>query len=230
MKNHTDRRVSVSSPAASIMLPVPQILQNPELPNGCEITSCCEVLSFMGFDADKCELAYRYLPRSETWYGANPDLVYMGDPGREDDSPMCGFYCFAGPVAEAANRFIKDKAPGVSGSHTYPGRPAGAGLIRAVDITGAGQQELERHLMAGRPFIFWASLHFDDIGYDPRGGFTLADGRYHRLFKGLHCMVCAGMDDTFFYIADPLDYNRKVRKDRFMEVYRQLGSRAVVFL
>ena len=28
---------------ASILLPVPQILQNPELPNGCEITSCCEV-------------------------------------------------------------------------------------------------------------------------------------------------------------------------------------------
>ena len=27
-----------------ILLDVPQILQNPELPNGCEITSLCEVL------------------------------------------------------------------------------------------------------------------------------------------------------------------------------------------
>ena len=37
---------------ASILLPVPQILQNPELPNGCEITSCCEVLHYLGFAPD----------------------------------------------------------------------------------------------------------------------------------------------------------------------------------
>ena len=36
-----------------ILLDVPQILQNPELPNGCEITSLCEVLRYLGFDADK---------------------------------------------------------------------------------------------------------------------------------------------------------------------------------
>ena len=37
--------------------------------NGCEITSCCEVLRYLGFDADKCQLADRYLPRSQRWYG-----------------------------------------------------------------------------------------------------------------------------------------------------------------
>ena len=57
---------------ASILLPVPQILQNPELPNGCEITSCCEVLHYLGFAPDKCELADYYLPRSAQWYGAYP--------------------------------------------------------------------------------------------------------------------------------------------------------------
>ena len=62
---------------ASILLPVPQILQNPELPNGCEITSCCEVLHYLGFAPDKCELADYYLPRSAQWYGADPDEVYM---------------------------------------------------------------------------------------------------------------------------------------------------------
>ena len=58
---------------ASILLPVPQILQNPELPNGCEITSCCEVLHYLGFAPDKCELADYYLRgrlcrrRTPTW-------------------------------------------------------------------------------------------------------------------------------------------------------------------
>ena len=72
---------------ASILLPVPQILQNPELPNGCEITSCCEVLHYLGFAPDKCELADYYLPRSAQWYGADPDEVYMGNPHLDDGSP-----------------------------------------------------------------------------------------------------------------------------------------------
>ena len=205
-----------------VLLPVPRILQNPELPNGCEITSCCEILRFLGFPADKCELAYQYLQRSERWYGADPDLVYMGDPGREDESPFCGYYCFAGPVTEAANRYMDDYLTG----NILPC----AERIRAFDITGAGQEELESHLLSGRPFIFWASLHFEDIGFDRKGGYTLPNGRYHRLFHGLHCMVCRGMDDSYYYLADPLAYNEKVPKETFMKIYRQLGSRAVVFL
>ena len=33
----------------SVKLDVPVILQNPELPNGCEVTSLAEVLQFYGF-------------------------------------------------------------------------------------------------------------------------------------------------------------------------------------
>mgnify|MGYP000479523199 CR=1 FL=1 len=56
---------------ASILLPVPQILQNPELPNGCEITSCCEVLHYL-LAPDKCELADYYLPRSASGTAQTP--------------------------------------------------------------------------------------------------------------------------------------------------------------
>lgn len=218
---------------------VPHILQNPELPNGCEITSCCGLLNYWGYDAGKCDLADNYLPRSERWYGADPDLVYMGDPHREDDSEFCGFYCFAGPVVEAARKFTENYERNRHSSRLHSCTPKAAGdfpgtksftPVRTEDITGSGRNVLESHLLAGRPFIFWASLHFDDIGFDPRGGYELPGGRYHRLFRGLHCMVCKGMDDEFFYISDPLDFNEKVRKEQFMKIYRQLGSRAVVMI
>ena len=63
-------------------------LANPELPNGCEITSCCEVLHYLGLlPRTKCELADYYLPRSAQWYGADPDEVYMGNPHLDDGSP-----------------------------------------------------------------------------------------------------------------------------------------------
>ena len=199
-----------------IQMNVPQILQNPELPNGCEITSLCEVLNYLGYHAEKCDLADHYLPRSETWWGADPDWVYMGDPHRNDGSPQEGYYCFAGPIVEAAERWLA--AHGASGAYT------------PTDITGAEEAELIAQLAAGQPFIFWASLHFEDIGYDPCGSFPLPGGGEHRVFKGLHCMVCCGVDDECFTIADPLDFNRRVPRETFMKIYRQLGSRAVVLI
>ena len=206
-----------------IRLHVPQILQNPELPNGCEITSCCEVLNYLGYPADKCDLADHYLPRSEFWYGTDPDLYYMGDPHRDDHDPRTGYYCFAGPVVKAANRYMKEYA----GEHSA--RTEGC-RYTARDITGAAEEDLIDQLKAGRPFIFWASLHFDDIRFDSCGSYTLEDGREHRVFHQLHCMVCDGVDDAYFYLSDPLDYNEKVSRGQFMKIFRQLGSRAVVFV
>ena len=89
-----------------VYLPVSQILQNPELPNGCEITSLCMLLRYRGFDADKCDLADRYLPRSEFWWGTDPDAAYMGNPHLDDGSPQCGYYCFAGPIVAAAKAYL----------------------------------------------------------------------------------------------------------------------------
>lgn len=197
-----------------IQLNVPQILQKPELPNGCEITSLCEVLNYLGFNADKCDLADHHLPRSEYWKGADPDLVYMGNPHRDDDSPECGYYCFAGPILAAAESYLA--ANGASR------------LYIPADLTGAEEAELIEQLKEGRPFVFWASLHFNDIKYDRKCDYVLPDGRVHHVFHELHCMVCCGVDDTCFTIADPLDYNRRIPREQFMKIYRQLGSRALV--
>lgn len=197
---------------ASILLPVPQILQNPELPNGCEITSCCEVLHYLGFAPDKCELADHYLPRSAQWYGADPDEVYMGNPHLDDGSPETGYYCFAGPIVQAANAYLA-----VQGSS-----------CRAYDLTGAEEAELASQLQAGNPVIFWATLHFGDIQHDPCGEYDLPGGRRHKVLHTLHCMVLCGMDGQNFVVADPLDFNRVVPRVQFMKIYRQLGRRAVV--
>jgi len=195
-----------------IIYDVPQILQNPELPNGCEITSLCELLHFYGFPADKCDLADHYLPQSEKWYGADPNSVYLGNPRLDDGSPETGYYCFSGPVMKAAEKYLNEH-----GSR-----------LRPVDLTGASEPELAAALQNGCPFIFWASLHFEDIQYDSAPAWMLPDGKMHKPFHMLHCMVCKGMDEQFFYIADPLNYNTEVPREKFMNIFRQLGSRAVI--
>ena len=191
---------------------VPQILQNPELPNGCEITSLCQLLHYYGSPADKCDLADNYLPQSQFWYGADPDLVYLGNPRLDDNTPETGYYCFAGPVIQAADRYLEEHGSS----------------LRAKDLTGACQEDLVRTLQEGHPFIFWATLRFGDIQYDPAEAWTLPDGRIHKPLYTLHCMVCCGIDEDSFLITDPLDLNTKVECSQFMKIFKQLGSRAVI--
>ena len=102
--------------------------------------------------------------------------------------------------------------------------------VRPADLTGAGEEELIACLQQGCPFLFWASLHFDDICFDPCGAYLLPGGREHRVFHQLHCMVCCGVDEEFFYLSDPLNFNTRVPRPQFMKIYRQLGSRAVTLI
>lgn len=70
----------------STRLAVKPVLQLPELPNGCEITSLTTVLNYYGFDVDKEEMAVRYLPYEEFTFDGNiaiapdPEDAYAGDP------------------------------------------------------------------------------------------------------------------------------------------------------
>ncbi|AKP67992.1 C39 family peptidase [Companilactobacillus ginsenosidimutans] len=53
---------------------VPMIAQNPELPNGCEITAVTMMLQYAGANVDKMQLA-REMPRS-----SDPNYGYIGQP------------------------------------------------------------------------------------------------------------------------------------------------------
>lgn len=86
--------------------------QNPQLPNGCEVTSLAMLLGWAGYPVDKLELYEGYLPRQdfietpEGWkVGGNPEDVYVGDAA----SKLGGWYCFEGPIVEAANAYLQDQ-------------------------------------------------------------------------------------------------------------------------
>lgn len=46
-----------------VYIDVPTVMQNPELPNGCEITSLTAVLNSKGYKVEKTEMADIYLPK-----------------------------------------------------------------------------------------------------------------------------------------------------------------------
>lgn len=135
----------------------PRSCKTRSCPTAAKLPAAAKWLHYLGFAPDKCELADYYLPRSAQWYGADPDEVYMGNPHLDDGSPETGYYCFAGPIVQAANAYLA-----VQGSS-----------CRAYDLTGAEEAELASQLQAGNPVIFWATLHFGDIQHDPCGEYDL---------------------------------------------------------
>ena len=190
-----------------MILQVENISQNPELPNGCEITSAAEVLNYWGYDVDKLTLARDFLPKGEPYYKQDPEEKYMGDP----ESEGYGWYCFTGPVVEAVNGYFA---------------AVNDDKMEALDISGVSVEELKDCIVAGHPVIFWATQGFGYIRN--RYEFKLPDGSFP--YTGLHCMVLKGYDEENFYIADPLGRNEKVSIERFSPIFEGLGRRAVLIM
>lgn len=115
---------------STVQLEVENILQNPELPNGCEITSAAIVLNYLGFDIDKVTLAENYLPMHIPYWEADPTVEFMGNPADE-----LSFYCLPGAINTAVNAYLDEQ------NSSY----------NALDITGAEPAELEMYLAQGTP-------------------------------------------------------------------------------
>lgn len=122
----------------SYKMDVPYVSQFPELNDGCEVTSLTMVLNYLGCNADKCNLAYKYLPKSDE-ASADPNEFYLGDPA-------WGWYCFAKPLAVCANSFCEH--------YGYP--------IYALDSTDISLESLYNQVREGRPVIVWATLSWTE--------------------------------------------------------------------
>ena len=88
------------------------VLQNPELPTGCEITSMTMVLNYYGMEVDKMTMAIEYLPKTEAefyfdkegnLYGADMEQYFLGNPAEEE-----GYICGAGAIQRAADRYLRE--------------------------------------------------------------------------------------------------------------------------
>lgn len=186
-------------------LEVENIDQNPELPNGCEITSAAIVLNYLGFEVDKVTLAEEYLPRCVPYWEADPRVEFMGNP--EDE---LAFYCLPGAVVTAVNDYLEDVDAGYT----------------AVDTSGSAVEELYQWVAGGYPVMVWTTRAFSEPLYNDT--FLLPDG--DRPYSNSHCLVLTGYDDDTCYLADPMLEVETVERERFAESYLERGQYAVVIV
>jgi uncharacterized protein YvpB len=194
-------------------LQVPVILQNPELPVGCEVTALAMALNYAGYAVDKTTLSDQYLPKSSAWfyvgekrYGPDFRKVFAGDPRRKG-----GCECDS-PAIEKAG---KDYLAAVGSSQT------------ARNLTGSKPAVLYDYVAAGTPVITWITIGMADRVFSG-GWYVKETEEYIQWAKVDHCAVLTGFDDQTVYFSDPLLGEVTFSRARFEDVYAQRGNQAVV--
>ncbi|QDQ03327.1 hypothetical protein FOH38_06680 [Lysinibacillus fusiformis] len=195
-------------------LDVPIVMQNPELPHGCEITSLTAVLNYYGMNVTKLEMADTYLPKQEfsiiggQRFGPDPEHAFAGDPRDKAN----GMYVFAAPIVKAAQAAIIDKQAD----------------LRVTDKSGASQQEILKLVQEGVPVVMWVTLDLSapktkaSKGWIYEGETTKRKG-----YVNLHAVVLTGHLGGKVVVMDPLKGYVTYNEDQFFKSYQELNAQAV---
>lgn len=198
---------------SSCLLDAPLLMQLPELPVGCEITTLAMALNDAGYSVSKTELSDSYLPKSSNWYyvgdvryGPDMRVEFAGDPRYEG-----GACCDAPAIVTAAQRYLS----AVGAANTV------------VNLTGSEPQALYDELLAGRPVVTWVTIGMVDRVIS--GGWYVAGTSDYVQWGAMdHCALLTGFSDTTVYFNDPLAGAVSYPRDVFESVFRQRGQQAVV--
>lgn len=190
-----------------VKLNVNCVLQKPELPTGCEITSLTTVLNYLGYDVSKTTMSDEYLEKGVVG-SADFWKVFLGDPRSN------GFGCYAQPIVDAANKYMTTQ------DNKYI----------AINYSGTQFEELLKEVESGNPVIIWSTMYTGKTGTlcTPYTTYKwVIDGKTIEWIAPEHCMVLIGydIDRNIAILSDPqrgiVEYNLETVKDRYIALHSQ---------
>lgn len=206
-KEKSDEKESFKAAAARSKsykkLDVKCVLQNPELPTGCEITALTIVLNYLGYDVDKLTLADNFLDKGRVGE-TSPYKAFVGNPRDED---ACG--AFAPVIVNSAKRYLYSEN---SDTNVY-------------NVTGADYSELVDYVDNGHPVLVWETMWMAKPHIAAEWN---VDGETIVWKSHEHAMVLIGYTADTYIMADPLrgiyEYDKEVVEER----YKDMGRQAIV--
>lgn len=187
----------------SIELAVDNIMQEPELPTGCEVTALTIVLNHLGYDVDKLTLAESYLPKGPIGK-THPDDAFIGDP-----TNSYSYGANAPVLIKTARKYLDE----VSSSHEI------------YDVSTDDFDSLLSYIANGHPVIFWATIYMEESYLTTKWTINNEPFQWRAPF---HCMVLIGYTEDTYIIADPLQGIVEYDKDLVEQRYNELGNQALV--
>ncbi|MDR0974561.1 MAG: C39 family peptidase [Ruminococcus sp.] len=200
----------------SVYIDMENILQQPELPTGCEITALTTLLRFYGYEADKVTMASDYLPKSWGNYNEIDGKIYkdsffdyfIGDPAGT------GYGCFSPAIMTAAEKYLSENMP-QSGK-----------VYEAVNISGCSPDDMYDLLIEGTPVMCWATDGMIEPEYY-ESWYDNATGEKLDWYLNEHAFVLVGfnMEAGLITLNDPMkgiiDYSKSRFEMRFNQMYSQ---------
>lgn len=205
---------------SSYLIEVDPILQNPELPTGCEITTLTMLLRSVGFDVDKVQLADGYLT-CESEGKATPKEAFIGSP-----YDSAGYGCYASVIVDTARKYLSAQNSG-----------------RIVkELVSVEFEDLLREVASNHPVAVWASINlvdiqevyaytiYDYVGKTENGGTTEPKDLEVYWLENEHAFLLKGydLDRGVVIVNDPLNGEMEYPIDRFKECYAQCYRQAVI--
>ena len=196
--NQQFKLISTSRVREVVQIGVPAILQNPELPTGCESVALTEALRYYGFRIGKTTIADNYMP----WSGTDFVYSFMGNPHTNYGAMIC-----APGITNTANKYLR--AQGSS--------------LRATDRTGTSFNSLLEYTDRGVPVVVWSTMYFGNRGVAEATshGFTMYSGTHAVTITGYDPFK------SKIQVADPLSGLVWRDWSRFKSLYNQMGRQAV---
>ncbi len=195
-------------------LDVPVVMQKPELPHGCEITSLTAVLNYFGMNVSKLEMADNYLPKQNIRtvdnqrFGPNPHEAFAGNPRDKAH----GMYVFAEPIVKAAEAVIADRQAD----------------LRVSNMSKASQDEILQLVREGVPVVTWVTLDLSSPKRNANRGWIFeGETTSHEAYMNLHAVVLTGHLGDKVVVMDPLKGYVTYNVDQFFKSYRELDQQAV---
>jgi len=195
---------------ASVLLDVPYVEQNPQLPRGCEVTSLAMMLNYVGVDVDKMTLASE-IEKVPYWVSSNvhgnPYDGFVGDMYHNDKKD--GFGAYHGPVKRLADAHLPS---------------------RIRDLTGATFDTLlSDYVGKGRPVWVITNATFQKLADSQFETWHTTSGDI-RITWEEHSVVITGFDANYVYINDPLGgKNRRLNRQNFSQAWEQMGQQAISY-
>lgn len=214
MKKALDTAPAVTPSLTAKRINVTNILQNPELPTGCECVSLTILLNHLGFSVNKMTLARSYLPKLDfywsngVYYGADFRYTFAGNPESANS-----YGCYAPCIATTADRYFS--ANGFKG--------------KAYNITGMPFDSLlNEYISDDIPVLIWitsSNLHETQL----TSIWTTPSGEKVQWLAYEHCVVLTGYDKTknLVYVSDPLMGNVSYDYSRIKQRYIDMGEQSI---
>ena len=186
---------------------IPLVLQYPELPRGCEITSLAMILQYRGYDVDKMELAEKivYEPFESKGFKGN---MHDGFVGAMDTLDEDGLGVYVEPIIKLAKKY--------------------ASFWKVKNLTGEEPEALYAALEDGNPVWVLTNARFQQLPDEQFLTWETEEGSMQVTYRQ-HSVVMTGYDENYVYVNDPMKSETNIALDRanFEAAWVQMGSQAM---